>query len=471
MTPRHLSSLIAALVWLAASAQVRADIDPLHADGRVLRDARGATVVLRGLNLTGDAKVPPFRGIDDPAQLDVLSAWGVNVVRLLFTWEAFEPQRGQYDQSYLDYYSKLVDALSERGVHVIVDFHQDAFSRFATQGCGDGFPEWAISSEVRKQTPDNGKACVSWGIQMVFDLQTPQSWNDFYAGMNGVRASYLSLLERVSEQLKDKPGVLGYDMLNEPGGDEATQIAPLYQDAARTIRAHDADAVLFVSPGALTSAGVATTLPRPSFDNFVYSPHYYDAAVSQLHSWLGTSLAEPVRVMVDQAKTWNVPLFLGEFGAPADGLRSAAYIDKLYTQLDASLVSAAQWNYTPHWSPQKKDGWNDEDFSIVDDRGRLRPTYRVRAYPARIAGDAQTFFVRYAPQARVELAWQHEPAAGETRVFAPAALFGGQVSIEATADLQCKYDEAQRHLTCSSQNGGSKRLILQPCAASGPCAD
>lgn len=430
-------------------------------DGQVLRDARGAAVILRGLNLTGDAKVPPFRGIDDMHQLDVLRSWGVNVARLLFNWEAFEPRRGEYDQSYLDYYASLVDALAERGVHVIVDFHQDAYSRFSTQGCGEGFPDWAVSSKVQKDTPDNGQACTSWGLQMLLDPQTAQSWNDFYAGAGGVRASYLMMLDRVSLQLKDEPGVLGYDMLNEPGGDEATQIAPLYQDAAAALRKNDADAVLFVSPGALTSAGTATALPRPSFDNFVYSPHYYDAAVSQLHSWLGTSLADPVRSLANQGASWNVPVLLGEFGAPADGLRVDAYIDEFYTQLNADLMSAAQWNYTPHWTAAKRDGWNQENFSIVDDKGQLRSTYRVRAFPARIAGDAQTFFAREGASATVELVWQHHPGAGETLLFAPAqALFGGHVDIQTADDLKCSYDDGQLFVRCSAESAGSKRVRL-----------
>ena len=457
---RRLASFFVVCTSAAGVAPVSAEVAPLHADGRVLRDARGATVILRGLNLTGDAKVPPFRGLDDNSQLDVLPSWGVNVARLLFTWEAFEPKRGEYDQSYLDYYTGLVDALAERGVHVIVDFHQDAFSRYATQGCGEGFPEWAVSTKVRKDTPDNGPSCASWGVQMLLDPQTAQSWNDFYAGANGVRASYLSMLDKVSQHLKDKP-ILGYDMLNEPGGDEVKQIAPLYQDAAMTLRKNDPDAVLFVSPGALTSAGTATALPRPSFDNFVYSPHYYDAGVSQLHSWFGTSLAEPVRTMATQGTTWNVPVIVGEFGATGEGLRSDAYIDEFYTQLDANLLSAAQWNWTPHWTPQKKDGWNTEDFSITDDKGRPRSNYRVRAYPARIAGEAQTFHARYGGGASVELAWKHDPAAGETRVFAPAkALFNSKVSIQAADDLKCAYEENQLWVRCSADSAGNKRVKL-----------
>ena len=54
-----------------------------------------------------------------------------------------------------------------------------------------------------------------------------------------------------AEKFADNPAIVGYDMLNEPFGDEALQISPLYEDIAARIRKHDKKAILFVEPQVL----------------------------------------------------------------------------------------------------------------------------------------------------------------------------------------------------------------------------
>jgi hypothetical protein len=57
-----------------------------------------------------------------------------------------------------------------------------------------------------------------------------------------------------AETFAGNPAVLGYDLLNEPYGDEVTEIAPLYEDIAVRIRKHDSSAILFVQPQARSLA-------------------------------------------------------------------------------------------------------------------------------------------------------------------------------------------------------------------------
>jgi len=469
-----LGSTLLACALLASAPNARAG--ELRAEGSFFRDTKGGVVLLRGVNVTGDAKVPPFMKVSDPAIFDPLQRWGMNVVRLLFTWEAYEPTQGTYDTSYLDAYASAARAAGERGLYVIVDFHQDAFSRSSIGGCGDGFPAWALPPGIPPATPDNGPNCASWGTKMVTDADMKSAWTAFHTDAHGAKTRFLLMLESVSARLAKEPSVIGYDILNEPWGDEATEISALHADAAKAIRKASPGAILFVSPHALISSGNQTKLPAPSFDNFAYSPHFYDAGVILFHSWSGTQPDEPFANMTGKADEWNAPLFLGEFGAPAEATNGDVYVDALYRHLNDHLASGAQWVYTPGWTDATKDGWNQEDFSIVDDKGQTRPNFRLRPYARRIAGTPTRLYVTTPKDPEggaLELEWDHDPSAGETEIFAPnEALSGGPTTaIETTGDtLHCTV--ATDLITCTSTASGPMRVKVHGAPASPtPAAD
>jgi endoglycosylceramidase len=456
-------AIIAILLW-TASAQAAGS---LHVDGQFFRDAQGGAVLLRGVDVAGNSKVPPFEPIGDAKLLDPLPTWGLNVIRLLFTWEAYEPSPGVFDETYLAYYQSVVAAAGARNLYVVVDFHQDAYSRFALQGCGEGFPAWTLPPQIVPATPDNGPSCANWGVRMTTSEDLKAIWTAFYSDANGSRSAYLAMIARVAQALAGESAVVGYDLLNEPGGDEQTEIGPLYEDAARALRAADPSAIIFVSPAAGVSASGISHLAKPTFGNFAFSPHYYDPAVFISGTWKGSDENDPFAAMTGLASSWGVPLFLGEFGASPSTEKVDEYLNALTRQLNLALASSAQWDFTPGWTATAKDGWNLEDFSIVDDHGALRANFRPRPFARRTAGTPLALDVGddfSDPASNVlSFAWQNDPSAGATELFLPGTYFGGTVALSADGDVHCvrEVDLAR----CASPTAGMKTL-----RASGPGA-
>jgi endoglycosylceramidase len=432
----------------------------LTVNGHFFRDATGGTVILRGADVGANSKVPPFKAIDPLTQLDPLPMWGMNVIRLLFTWEAYEGVKGTYDDSgYLAYYKSVVEAAGQRGLYVVVDFHQDAFSRYSLAGCGEGFPQWALPPSVTPATPDNGADCVDWGQNQIGDPDIKASWDAFYSDANGVRTAYLAMITRVAMALASETAVIGYDLLNEPLGDEPTQIGPLYTDAVAAIRTVDPNAIAFVSPNSVTSAGEATKLPQPTFTNYCYAPHFYDPTVSLLQSWGNSDESIGFGAMTGTSTAWNVPLFVGEFGSQPSVDEVDGYMGAMATQLNAALASGAQWAYTPGWTPTAKDHWDAQDYSIVDNTGAMRANFRPRPFARRIAGTPTMLTISDemdAKQNALQLAWTNDPTAGATELYVPAAYFGGSVRVDGDGDVKCKLTGDLA--SCTAKTTGAKSV-------------
>jgi len=439
----------------------------LRASGPYFVDGQGRVVILRGVSLSGGAKVPPFLPLTSVSVLDQLPARGINVIRLVFIWEAFEPSPGQYDEAYLERMRWITAAAWERGLQVIIDIHQDGFSRFVSRGSGDGFPRWVLSPRSSATTPDNGPNSKYWPIRMLTDHHTYRCFSDFYADVAGVRTRYLLMLQRVASAFAFNPGVIGYEPLNEPWGSERRDLVPLYRDACAAIRSVDPDAILFLQGHFFTNCGLQSRLPCPCFDNVAYAPHYYQPATILREKWSGrtSTIRRAFAHMQTKCAEWNAPLLVGEFGVPANSKCAPEYVDYLHDHLDEALASGVQWNYTPTWNPRDKDGWNDEDFNIFSPEGTPRRNYVERPYPQATAGIPLRFHFQRAcaPNGHhvFEFHWNNCPGRGPTEIYVPNTLFpkGSVLTIEGPG-AYCTRLEARQLVLCHAPNPGIVRVTM-----------
>lgn len=433
---------------------------PLHTDGRWFKDKQGRVVILRGVNVAGNSKIPPFIPFTDASLLDPLKEWGMNVIRLVLIWEAIEPEPGKYNEKYINAMKALVRAAGERGIYVILDMHQDMFSRYVNGGCGDGSPSWAIDPAISQDEPANDERCLYW-IKGLNDEKVLKAFDSFYANVNGVRDRYIAMWTHIARRFRDEPAVIGYDLFNEPIGDEVSRIAPLYEDVGAALRKANPGGILFIEPSILTSFGAAySQLPALSRGNYAYAPHFYSSSLSLLNIFSPADADKSFADFDSKVKELGgVPLLLGEFGMYPEKVKVAEYIDDIYRRLNDCFYGGTQWNYTPGWDPVELDGWNRENYSINDEKGNIRRNFKVRAYAQRVAGIPRKLEVS---ESRIYLEWENQPELGApTALYVPTEVMfeGAKFDIIAGASVRCELEN--RCLACTASGRGTRTVEVR----------
>lgn len=418
----------------------------LRVDGRVLRDAAGRAVLLRGINTGGRSKDPPFMpfefaeaGHDAPPfaealaiYVDRVADWGLNVARVPFSWEALEPTRGTYDGAYLDRYVALVEALGARDVRVIVDFHQDVFHRAF---CGDGFPAWALPPEPGAPPA----SCRYWFTGYLTHEGVKAAYDRFWANTDGLQTAFEAMWRHVAARLWAAPNVIGFEIINEPGWGTADPdvwavevLAPFYARLAAVVREQAPDALVFVDSTGADALDATTSLPRPETEGIVFAPHFYVPSVILQGRWDRTGDIPGALARWDAVGgLWNAPVLLGEFGVPPDD-GGVAYLREHYAALDVLGMHATLWEYSTSGHV-----WNEESLTVTTPDGREHSTVDalVRPYPAAVAGEVS--LLRYDPDARaLELRYVAE-AGGISEIRLPARLWPGGPRVELSRAQGC----------------------------------
>jgi endoglycosylceramidase len=83
-----------------------------------------------------------------------MAALGFNSVRLPISWSLLEPERGHFNDMYVGRVAQVVDWAKGQGMYVIIDMHQNGYSRYIGPGPGvdlaqlSGAPKWATITVV-----------------------------------------------------------------------------------------------------------------------------------------------------------------------------------------------------------------------------------------------------------------------------------------------------------------------------------
>jgi endoglycosylceramidase len=355
------------------------------ADGQTyLADGDGRALQLRGANIK---TTDPAADADTQA-LDDLADRGFDLLRLSVYWHLLEPTKGEYDEAYLDEIQEALDRAQERGINVILSFHQDVFGPAFGN---DGIPEWAT------RTDDAPFEKQDMWFMNYLQPAVQNAWEHLYED-DDLRQAQADAWALVAERFGDHPATLGYDLLNEPFGKQRdgedlataaervqrTQLADMQTRLIDAMREHDPDGWMFFAPPNVALLGLPVTLRPPEDERAVFFPHLYDPAVEGAnYAGEGAELdlsfferAEPM--LADYALTNDLPMLVGEWGISDPELPGMdIFVDE---SLDLMDRIASGWTVFT-WC--RGDG-----YCVVAEDGTDRPNIGqvVRPWPRAIAG-------------------------------------------------------------------------------------
>lgn len=418
-----------------------------------IRDAQGRAVILRGANVSGKQKEAPWFDFHGPADFARMrSEWGMNAVRFVMQWAALEPQKGTYDDAYLDAVAERIGWMRDADLQVVLDMHQDVYGIGFASGGGDGAPLWTCAaSNYASFKPMN-----PW----VFENLEPGVTACFDGFWNGaeLQAHFAEAWRRVAARLAGYENVVGFDVYNEPywGSHGVEQfepdlLGPFYEKVVPIVRSAAPGWVAFIEPSSSRNIGGTTHLPVPSFGDFVYAPHSYDA-----NAEMGTSF-EPshraailanVAALSKEARALGGALWIGEYGGTASDPTIEAYMTAQYDAAGAVAASSIYWDYsTGGYGLLNQDGTDAEP---------LLQTV-VRPYPELVAGDPVSW--AFDP-ATSEFTFTYRPDASNgapTVLSVPGSVFPAGYTVDCGG---CKWSAGPGNLTISAP-GASNPVVIR----------
>jgi hypothetical protein len=360
------------------------------------------------------------------SDLAQMAAFGFNSLRLPLSWSLLEPERGHFSQTYADRAAQVVDWARALGIYVIIDMHQNAYSRYVGPGQGvdlsanSGAPAWATLTDglpsglfLKNQREANGA---------VFE-----AFSNFWYNRSGIQDEYIAAISFLAKRFKDDSAVAGYSIFNEPQpgwnlppGFEDLLLFPFYRRVIDAVAgAHDglpcptgifmpafcgyADAgvhddrhLFFLEPGLLrqiTDFPTHLGLPVSSYPNLVFDIHTYthgftveallgnhDPATAS-YPWGGYD--QTYSLGEREARVMGAALFVSEFGN--DPKYDSVLLANEVLEQEKHDVGFAFWT----WKENSGTGWGMFDptktnASPMQSSGCLRAARErllARVYP------------------------------------------------------------------------------------------
>ena len=286
---------------------------------------------------------------------------GFNLMRLPLSWSLLEPERGKVNQTYVDRVAQVVDWARAAGLYVIIDMHQNAYSRYVGRPSSPPLPG-GKNPDLRYNTGAPAWATLTDGFpsevyagQRELNPAVLEAESNFWYNRGGIQDEYIASIAALAMRFRGESTVVGYSAFNEPlhgwnlpPGFEDLLLFPFYrrvidaitgiQDGARCwtglfmpafcgyrdLGVRDLRHVFFMEVGLLrhvTDFPTHLGLPVSSYPNLVLSFHAYTHVFSldkllkldpNGYPWGGYD--QTYALAQREAKALNAAPFVAEFG-------------------------------------------------------------------------------------------------------------------------------------------------------------
>ncbi|WP_108926931.1 glycosyl hydrolase family 5 [Leptospira johnsonii] len=382
---------------------------------RIFVDGLGREAYFRGFNLAGNTKLlsdgfKPFRNATDAENaLSLLGkSAGSNMVRYLIAWEGVHTSVDTINYAYLDTVILQLKAAAARRMYILLDYHQDLFSRHLFNKdswyTGNGAPSWVLPSGSYPQ--ESCGICFTWGQNLFSNEAVRRGFRNFWNnapfsvsnGTRNLQTEYLWQMGKTLTYIKNNLSsqefdyVLGLDPFNEPmdGGMEGLTPAqwdnqklwPFYAKVRQTLNQNGwenkwvyAEPMVFWNTnfgGIATGGGYLTSKPG---SGFVFNSHFYDAGRMSL-DLTGIDNGTYFKALDEirkEARFLDIPVFLSEFGMKLKGVGAqdtARMISGIYQAMEISdsqqstktrfadfynpAVSGTEWHWDYYYDNHKE---------------------------------------------------------------------------------------------------------------------
>ncbi|KAG0059169.1 hypothetical protein BGZ89_000647 [Linnemannia elongata] len=291
----------------------------------------------------------------------------INVIRLGVHWAGVEPVRGQYNQTYLDITNTIIQRLQDNGIYTLVDQHQDVLS---AQTCGHGVPLWFVKPDwvdPAHRMPYPQKApfavdangvpsdadcnSIDWSTSYL-DYAVGNAFGRLYNNYDNLGDAWAAYWKVVASKYMNFPGVMGYDLMNEPwvgdhmadptllvpGVADHTNMEALWNKGNAAIRTVDPTTIVMFEGSTYDILSGFNNVPGGDGSKTAHSYHYYKPP--QLGS-IETTITNRIKDN-NRLKTTGM---LTEFEIWDSSPAGVAMSLEVAVQADRYLQSWAAWSY------------------------------------------------------------------------------------------------------------------------------